>query len=178
MSYLEYRVKAVPTGFRKIFFINWGLVLLLVAAASVGFLMLYSVAGGQWDPWASAQIKRFGLGLALMFVVAMIPIWFWRNVSVVAYIGSLILLIIVAYFGSVGMGAQRWIDLGFMRLQPSEVCKITLVMVLAAYYDWLLLSVFQTPSGYFPNHFDFDPCGMVVTQPIGTSLLLLFGVVR
>ena len=91
MSYLEYRVKAIPTGFRKIFFMNWGLVLLLVAAASIGCLMLYSVAGGQWDPWASAQIKRFGLGLALMFVVAMIPIWFWRNVSVVAYIGSLIL---------------------------------------------------------------------------------------
>jgi rod shape determining protein RodA len=177
MSYLEYRVKAVPTGFRKIFFINWGLVLLLVAAASVGFLMLYSVAGGQWDPWASAQIKRFGLGLALMFVVAMIPIWFWRNVSVVAYIGSLILLIIVAYFGSVGMGAQRWIDLGFMRLQPSEVCKITMVMVLAAYYDWLPAERVSNPIWVIvPIILILIPVGMVVTQPdLGTSLLLLFG---
>ena len=177
MSYLEYRVKAVPTGFRKIFFMNWGLVLLLVAAASIGFLMLYSVAGGQWDPWASAQIKRFGLGLALMFVVAMIPIWFWRNVSVVAYIGSLILLIIVAYFGSVGMGAQRWIDLGFMRLQPSEVCKITLVMVLAAYYDWLPAERVSNPIWViFPIILILIPVGMVVTQPdLGTSLLLLFG---
>ena len=177
MSYLEYRVKAVPTGFSKIFFMNWGLVLLLVAAASIGFLMLYSVAGGQWDPWASAQIKRFGLGLALMFVVAMIPIWFWRNVSVVAYIGSLILLIIVAYFGSVGMGAQRWIDLGFMRLQPSEVCKITLVMVLAAYYDWLPAERISNPIWViFPIILILIPVGMVVTQPdLGTSLLLLFG---
>ena len=177
MSYLEYRVKAIPTGFRKIFFMNWGLVLLLVAAASIGFLMLYSVAGGQWDPWASAQIKRFGLGLALMFVVAMIPIWFWRNVSVVAYIGSLILLIIVAYFGSVGMGAQRWIDLGFMRLQPSEVCKITLVMVLAAYYDWLPAErVSNLIWVIFPIILILIPVGMVVTQPdLGTSLLLLFG---
>ena len=177
MSYLEYRVKAIPTGFRKIFFMNWGLVLLLVAAASIGFLMLYSVAGGQWDPWASAQIKRFGLGLALMFVVAMIPIWFWRNVSVVAYIGSLILLIIVAYFGSVGMGAQRWIDLGFMRLQPSEVCKITLVMVLAAYYDWLPAERVSNPIWViFPIILILIPVGMVVTQPdLGTSLLLLFG---
>ena len=177
MSYLEYRVKAVPTGFRKIFFINWGLVLLLVAAASVGFLMLYSVAGGQWDPWASAQIKRFGLGLALMFVVAMIPIWFWRNVSVVAYIGSLILLIIVAYFGSAGMGAQRWIDLGFMRLQPSEVCKITMVMVLAAYYDWLPAERVSNPIWVIvPIILILIPVGMVVTQPdLGTSLLLLFG---
>jgi rod shape determining protein RodA len=177
MSYLEYRVKAIPTGFRKIFFMNWGLVLLLVAAASIGFLMLYSVAGGQWDPWASAQIKRFGLGLALMFVVAMIPIWFWRNVSVVAYIGSLILLIVVAYFGSVGMGAQRWIDLGFMRLQPSEVCKITLVMVLAAYYDWLPAERVSNPIWViFPIILILIPVGMVVTQPdLGTSLLLLFG---
>lgn len=177
MSYLEYRVKAIPTGFRKIFFMNWGLVLLLVAAASIGFLMLYSVAGGQWDPWASAQIKRFGLGLALMFVVAMIPIWFWRNVSVVAYIGSLILLIVVAYFGSVGMGAQRWIDLGFMRLQPSELCKITLVMVLAAYYDWLPAERVSNPIWViFPIIIILIPVGMVVTQPdLGTSLLLLFG---
>ena len=177
MSYLEYRVKAIPTGFRKIFFMNWGLVLLLVAAAAMGFLMLYSVAGGQWDPWASAQIKRFGLGLALMFVVAMTPIWFWRNVSVVAYIGSLILLIVVAYFGSVGMGAQRWIDLGFMRLQPSEVCKVTLVMVLAAYYDWLPAERVSNPIWViFPIILILIPVGMVVTQPdLGTSLLLLFG---
>jgi len=177
MSYLEYRVKAIPTGFRKIFFMNWGLVLLLVAAAAIGFLMLYSVAGGQWDPWASAQIKRFGLGLALMFVVAMTPIWFWRNVSVVAYIGSLILLIVVAYFGSVGMGAQRWIDLGFMRLQPSEVCKVTLVMVLAAYYDWLPAERVSNPIWViFPIILILIPAGMVVTQPdLGTSLLLLFG---
>jgi rod shape determining protein RodA len=177
MSYLEYRVKAIPTGFRKIFFMNWGLVLLLVAAASIGFLMLYSVAGGQWDPWASAQIKRFGLGLALMFVVAMIPIWFWRNVSVVAYVGSLILLIVVAYFGSVGMGAQRWVDLGFMRLQPSEVCKITMVMVLAAYYDWLPAERVSNPIWViFPIILILIPVGMVVTQPdLGTSLLLLFG---
>jgi rod shape determining protein RodA len=177
MSYLEYRVKAIPTGFRKIFFMNWGLVLLLVAAAAIGFLMLYSVAGGQWDPWASAQIKRFGLGLTLMFVVAMTPIWFWRNVSVVAYIGSLILLIVVAYFGSVGMGAQRWIDLGFMRLQPSEVCKVTLVMVLAAYYDWLPAERVSNPIWViFPIILILIPVGMVVTQPdLGTSLLLLFG---
>ena len=177
MSYLEYRVKAIPTGFRKIFFMNWGLVLLLVAAAAIGFLMLYSVAGGQWDPWASAQIKRFGLGLALMFVVAMTPIWFWRNVSVVAYIGSLIFLIVVAYFGSVGMGAQRWIDLGFMRLQPSEVCKVTLVMVLAAYYDWLPAERVSNPIWVIsPIILILIPVGMVVTQPdLGTSLLLLFG---
>ncbi len=72
-----------------------------------------------------------------MFVVAMVPIWFWRNMAVLAYGISVLLLVLVEFFGVVGMGAQRWIDLGFMRLQPSELTKITLVMMLAAYYDWL-----------------------------------------
>ncbi len=72
-----------------------------------------------------------------MFAVAMVPIWFWRNMAGVAYLASLVLLVLVELFGAVGMGAQRWIDLGFMRLQPSELMKITLVMMLAAYYDWL-----------------------------------------
>lgn len=177
MSYLEYRATAVPTGFRKIIFIHWGLVMLLVAAASIGFLMLYSVAGGNWDPWAAAQLKRFALGMALMFVVAMIPIWFWRNVSAVAYLVSLILLLVVAYFGSMGMGAQRWIDLGFMRLQPSELCKITLVMVLAAYYDWLPSDRVSNPIWVIvPILLTLIPVGLVISQPdLGTALLLLMG---
>lgn len=177
MSYLEYRATAVPTGFRKIIFIHWGLVMLLVAAASIGFLMLYSVAGGNWDPWAAAQLKRFALGMALMFVVGMIPIWFWRNVSAVAYLVSLILLLVVAYFGSMGMGAQRWIDLGFMRLQPSELCKITLVMVLAAYYDWLPSDRVSNPIWVIvPILLTLIPVGLVISQPdLGTALLLLMG---
>lgn len=177
MSYLEYRATAVPTGFRKIIFIHWGLVMLLVAAASIGFLMLYSVAGGNWDPWAAAQLKRFALGMALMFVVAMIPIWLWRNVSAVAYLVSLILLLVVAYFGSIGMGAQRWIDLGFMRLQPSELCKITLVMVLAAYYDWLPSDRVSNPIWVIvPILLTLIPVGLVISQPdLGTALLLLMG---
>lgn len=177
MSYLEYRATAVPTGFRKIIFIHWGLVMLLVAAASIGFLMLYSVAGGNWDPWAAAQLKRFALGMALMFVVAMIPIWLWRNVSAVAYLVSLILLLVVTYFGSIGMGAQRWIDLGFMRLQPSELCKITLVMVLAAYYDWLPSDRVSNPIWVIvPILLTLIPVGLVISQPdLGTALLLLMG---
>jgi hypothetical protein len=136
MSFLEYNVATTPTGWRKILHLNWALVLLLVAVACLGFLMLFSVAGGSMTPWVEPQMQRFGLGLTLMFVVAMVPIWFWRNLSALAY-GCRCSCCCVEFFGSVGMGAQRWIDLGFMRLQPSELTKITLVMVLAAYYDWL-----------------------------------------
>ena len=137
MSYLEYNAKYVPTGLSKLMFINWPIIVLLMAVAGYGFIMLYSVAGGSADPWMSAQVKRFGVGMVMLVGVAMVPIWFWRNVSAVAFGVSVLLLVAVEFFGAVGMGAQRWIDLGFMRLQPSELTKITLVMVLAAYYDWL-----------------------------------------
>ena len=91
MSYLEYSVKTIPSGFAKVLHLNWALVLLLVAVASVGFLMLYSVAGGSYAPWAEAQMKRFIMGLVLMFGIAMVPIWFWRNMAVLAYLGALAL---------------------------------------------------------------------------------------
>ena len=118
MSYLEYRVKTVPTGWRKILFINWGLVALIIGAASSGFVMLISVAGGSLEPWASAQMQRFSIGLVAMFVIAMTPIWIWRNVSIPIYIIALLLLLLVEFLGSTGMGAQRWINLGFINLQP------------------------------------------------------------
>ncbi|MFY0596805.1 MAG: rod shape-determining protein RodA [Cognatishimia sp.] len=177
MSYLEYSVKSVPTGFRKILHMNWPLVVLLITVSSVGFLMLYSVAGGSYSPWAEAQMKRFAMGLALMFGVAMVPIWFWRNVSGVLYAGSLILLILVEIMGTVQMGAQRWIDLGFMRLQPSELMKITLVMFLAAYYDWLPAKKTSKPLWILlPILITLVPTYLVLQQPdLGTSLLLLMG---
>ena len=177
MSYLEYNVKTVPTGARKILYLNWPLILLLTAVASVGFIMLYSVAGGDVGRWAEPQMQRFGMGLFAMFVVAMIPIWFWRNVAPLAYVFSLLLLLAVEFFGTVGMGAQRWIDLGFMRLQPSEVTKIALVMVLAAYYDWLDPKKVSHPFWVaIPVILILIPTGLVVIQPdLGTSILLVAG---
>jgi len=177
MSYLEYTVKRVPGGLSKVLYVNWALVALIVAVASVGFLMLYSVAGGSWTPWAEAQMKRFGLGLTLMFIVAFVPIYFWRNVAVLAYVGSLLLLVAVELFGAVGMGAQRWVDLGFMRLQPSELTKITLVMLLAAYYDWLDVKRSSHPLFVaIPVGLILLPTFLVLRQPdLGTSLLLMVG---
>ncbi|APX21895.1 MAG: rod shape-determining protein RodA [Rhodobacteraceae bacterium] len=175
MSYLEYTVKTTPAGWRKVLYLNWPLVILLSAVACVGFLMLYSVAGGDLGRWAEPQMKRFGLGLAAMFLVAMVPIWLWRNLSAVIYLGALALLVAVELFGSVGMGAQRWIELGFMRLQPSEVMKIALVMVLAAYYDWLPMKRVSHPVWVLaPIVLILTPTFLVLTQPdLGTAILLL-----
>lgn len=177
MSYLEYRLKTVPTGLAKVLHLNWPLVLLLTAVAGVGFMMLYSVAGGSFQPWAEPQMKRFALGLSVMFFVAFVPIWFWRNMAGVAYGLSLILLLYVEFFGTVGMGAQRWIDLGFMRLQPSEVAKITLVMLLAAYYDWLDIDKVSRPLFVaIPLAIILLPTFLVLKQPdLGTALLLVIG---
>ncbi|MGR3454357.1 rod shape-determining protein RodA [Pseudooceanicola sp.] len=177
MSYLEYNVKATPVGWRKILYLNWPLALLLTAVACVGFLMLYSVAGGSFSPWAELQIERFAVGMAGMVVIAMVPLWFWRNVSGVAYLGSLALLLAVEFFGHIGMGAQRWIDLGFFRLQPSELTKITMVMLLAAYYDWLPVKKVSHPVWVLvPVVMILIPTYLVLRQPdLGTAILLLAG---
>ncbi len=177
MSYLEYNTKFVPTGLRKLWYLNWPIIMLLVAVSAFGFLMLYSVAGGSPTPWMEPQMKRFAMGLALMIFVAMVPIWFWRNMAFVAFGGSILLLLAVEFFGEVNMGAQRWINLGFMRLQPSELTKITLVMFLAAYYDWLPNNKVSHPFWVAqPVLFILAPVAMVLNQPdLGTALLLLMG---
>ena len=177
MSYLEYAVKTVPTGPRKVLHVNWALVVLVTAIAGMGFLMLYSVAGGDLSRWAEPQMKRFALGLALMFFVAFVPIWFWRNMAVLAYAMSIVLLLWVELAGDVGMGAQRWIDLGFIRLQPSEIAKITLVMILAAYYDWLPVSkTSRIVWVLIPVALILLPAALIFFQPnLGNTLLILAG---
>ena len=177
MSYLEYNVKTVPSGLRKVLFVNWPLALLLAAVACLGFLMLYSVAGGRIEVWAEPQMKRFVLGMLAMFIVGFIPIWFWRNVSAVVYLGALLLLVAVELFGDVGKGAQRWLDLGPVRLQPSEMMKIALVMFLAAYYDWLDVKKVSRPLWVLvPLIVILVPTFLVLKQPdLGTAILLLAG---
>jgi rod shape determining protein RodA len=175
MSYLEYTVKSVPTGYRKILHLNWPLTILLASVCGIGFLMLYSVAGGSFTPWAEPQMKRFALGLALMMVVAMVPIWMWRTLSGLGYGVSLVLLIAVALVGDARKGSQRWLDLGFIDLQPSELMKITLVMFLAAYYDWLPAKKVSRPFWVLlPVLIIMAPTALVLEQPdLGTSILLL-----
>ena len=175
MSYLEYRVTSIPSGFRKILYMNWAIVILIISISTIGFLMLYSVAGGSFKPWAEPQIKRFLLSLGMMFLIAMVPIWFWRNMSFLAYFIALVLLILVGFIGSKGMGAQRWIDLGIMKLQPSELVKVAIVMVLAAYYDMLPAQKTSRPLWVLlPVTIILVPTFIVLQQPdLGTSLLLL-----
>ena len=122
-------------------------------------------------------MERFFVGMICLFIVAMVPIWFWRNMSFLAYASAVFLLIAVEFTGATGMGAQRWIDLGVIRLQPSELMKIALVMILAAYYDWLPIDRTSRPLWILPPvALILLPAALVLRQPdLGTSLLLLTG---
>ena len=165
------------TLWQKFFRFNWGLALLILAVSAVGFLMLFSVAGGDVDPWASRQMTRFGVGFAVMMVVAMVDLRYWKLLSPVVYFGAIGLLIAVEFLGVTGMGAQRWIDLGFFRLQPSELMKVALILALARYYSWLPPDrtskiVWMAP----PLIMMAVPVLLVLRQPdLGTALLLMIG---
>jgi rod shape determining protein RodA len=175
MSFLEYRIKFVPTGLRKVLHLNWPLIVLVTAVSAVGWLALYSIAGGRMNLWAGRQMQVFALGMVLMFFIAFVPIWFWRNMSTLAYVFSLGLLLMVEFFGTTGMGAQRWIEVGGLRLQPSELMKLTLIMMLAAYYDWLDIKKVSRPLWVFiPIVLTVVPTVLVLMQPnLGTALILL-----
>jgi rod shape determining protein RodA len=112
-----------------------------------------------------------------MLVIGFVPIWFWRNVSALGYFGALVLLVAVELFGDIGKGAQRWLDLGPIRLQPSELMKVALVLFLAAYYDWLDIRKVSRPLWVLiPVAVILLPTALVLKQPdLGTAIMLLAG---
>lgn len=176
MSFYDPYTENLPTGFSKILAYHWALALLVTAASSIGFLMLFSVADGDITRWSQPQMVRFGVGLTMMTFMAFIPINAYRRLSLLAYLMALALLISVEFIG-VGKGSQRWIDLGFMRLQPSEVMKIALVMVLALYYSWLDKDRVSKPIWIVPPLIlTLIPVALVLRQPdLGTAMLLFAG---
>ena len=158
----------------KILRLNWALVFLVTAIAGIGFIMLYSVAGGDLSPWSSRQIVRFGAGVVIMVIVALIDIRVWRWFSPFAYLAALAMLVAVEFVGTKGMGAQRWLDLGVIQLQPSEIMKIGLVMALPRYYASLDGSRVSHPLWVLPPAAMIAlPMLLVLKQPdLGTAILL------
>ncbi|MEZ5902220.1 MAG: rod shape-determining protein RodA [Alphaproteobacteria bacterium] len=154
---------------------GWGLVLLICAMACVGFTSLYSAAGGNFDPWASKQIIRFLIGIGGMIVVSLIDIKWWFRLSFPIYVIGFILLIIVEMMGHIGMGAQRWINLGFIQIQPSEFMKIAVVMVLAKYFHAASKEDMKSIRFLIPGVLlVLFPVALVMLQPdLGTSLMIV-----
>jgi len=162
---------------QKLRLVNWGLVLLICAIAAVGVAMLYSAGGESWSPWAGRQLVRSLPGFALMLLAALVDIRVYMRAAYAIYGVVLVLLVIVEAMGRIGMGAQRWIDLGFFVLQPSELMKIALVLVLARYFHGLTLEQVRRPLVLIPPLvLVLVPVGLVLLQPnLGTATLLLLG---
>jgi rod shape determining protein RodA len=162
---------------QKLTQINWSMVLLVCLIASVGFVMLYSAAGGSLDPWASRQMVRFAVGLALMLGVAVIDLRLILRYAYLIYAGALTLLIAVEIVGEIGMGAQRWIDLGFFQLQPSELMKVALVLALARYFHGLEIESIGRILPLLPALLLVAmPALLVLKQPdLGTAGMLIMG---
>ena len=163
-----------PTIREKLLRLHWELVLLIVLTASIGFVMLYSAANGNFDPWASRQISRFSIGVAMMLVVALVDIRLWLRCSYIIYAVCLVLLAAVEIKGSIGMGAQRWLDFGFFQLQPSELMKIAVILALARYFHGFEVDeVGRLRNLWIPVLIVIAPIALVLRQPdLGTAMVV------
>jgi rod shape determining protein RodA len=171
--------RAGPSLAEKLWNINWGLVLLLSIIAGIGFATLYSAANGSWQPWAAKQAIRYGVAVGIMLAVAMIDVRFWLryHAAYVFYAVAFLLLIVVQLHGRLGMGAQRWIDLGIIQLQPSELMKIAQVLVLARYFHGVPPEDIGRPHLLIvPALLVLIPAALVLKQPdLGTAMMLVLG---
>ncbi|HEY1506915.1 MAG TPA: rod shape-determining protein RodA [Stellaceae bacterium] len=164
-----------PSIALKVLGINWGLLLLLTCIACMGFAMLYSAANGHWEPWAAKQVARFAVAVLVMIIVATVDLRFWLRSAYFIYIVAVVLLVAVEVRGAVGMGAQRWIDLGIIQLQPSELMKISLVLALARYFSMLTVEEIGRPVRLIvPAFLVLLPAALVMKQPdLGTAMMLV-----
>jgi rod shape determining protein RodA len=161
----------------KLWRINWGLILVLTAIAAVGTVALYSAAGGRFDPWAARHAIRYGAAVAVLLATALMPpkVWLWLAWPI--YVISLLLLVAVDVAGKTGMGAQRWLVVGPMQIQPSEITKVAVILVLARYYQGLTREqaarfLYTLP----PLAVILLPVALVMVQPdLGTAMMVLLG---
>jgi rod shape determining protein RodA len=157
---------------QKLWLIPWSFVLLLCAVAAVGYVALYSAGGGP-DAYAAKHAIRFGFGLVLMLCIGLIDIRFIARFAWVGYLGGVVLLVLVLVHGNVGKGAQRWIDIGPLQLQPSELMKIMLVLGLAAWFQRASWERIGNPLFLIPPALMvLAPVGLILKQPnLGTGLI-------
>lgn len=159
----------------KIRSITWGLVVLVLAAAGFGIAVLYSAADGNMQPWAAAQALRLAVALVLMIGAALIGIRAWFRAAYWVYAIAMALVVAVDLRGFIGMGARRWIDLGVIQLQPSQLMNVALVLALARYFH--ALSDDEIARIRFlvaPALMVLVPTALVLKEPdLGTAVMLL-----
>ena len=158
----------------RLMHISWCYIFLIFLVAGSGFVVLYAAANGNWAQWAGKQFSRFWLGFAVLFLVALTNLRFWLKYAYFFYIVTVVMLIVVQFFGHDAMGAQRWLNLGFIRIQPSELMKISLIMALARYFHGSSQQEITSVSYMvMPSFMVLLPVILVLKQPdLGTAVLM------
>ncbi len=153
---------------------SMGLFIPMCLVLAVSIIMLYSAGGGAWRPFALSQLIKIILGFGVFFVAAFINIKTWVKSAYAFYAVALVMIILVTFVGHTGMGAQRWLNLGFFHIQPSELIKIALVMALARYFAWMnSVELSQLKNYVVPGLMLLIPFSLIVAQPdLGTALSL------
>jgi rod shape determining protein RodA len=161
----------------KLWQMSWSLIFWLCCIFAFGFTMLLSAANGHLTPWAGPQLVRFIIGLGMLSALAITDIRLILRYAYVFYALVFVLLVVVEVKGFVGGGAQRWVDLGFINLQPSELMKPAIVIALARYFHGVNMEEIGQPMTLlFPMALVFVPAGLVIIQPdLGTALLIIMG---
>lgn len=155
----------------------WQMLIPLLLLVGFGAAVLFSAAGGSMDPFASSHLIRFSVFMFMAAVIASLPMSFVKFMTFPAYLAVLLLLLAVEVVGAIGGGSQRWLDLGFMRLQPSEIMKPVVVIAIARFYASLPAGMIGSwQSLLIPAGLIGAPMALVLMQPdLGTSLAIAFG---
>ena len=163
-------------SFGKLGEIDWGFTLLLCVIAGIGAMILYSAAGNRWTPWANAHLIRFAGCVVLMLALATLNLRIWHTLAYPVYGVGIVLLVAVALLGHSALGAQRWLKIGPVTLQPSEIVKIGLVLALARFYQGLSAKEARWSWKLVaPAAMIGVPMLLVAHQPdLGTALLIAF----
>ncbi|WP_397423321.1 rod shape-determining protein RodA [Phenylobacterium sp.] len=154
--------------------IDWLFVLVLCLIAGAGSLMLFSIAGSSWTPWAAAHASRFGICIVILIALAMVDLRMWFTLAYPIYGLGVLLLIAVELVGDIRLGAQRWLSIGSFSFQPSEVIKIGIVLALARLYHGVSAERARLSWWLFiPALMIAVPVLLVAHQPdLGTALLI------
>ncbi len=154
--------------------INWFIVTVLVTIAVIGFAMMVSAGGGEFSPWAAQQIARFSVAFIGMMVLALIPMRILIDYAYLAYFACLLVLLGVDIMGHIGMGAQRWLSLGGLNLQPSEFMKLALILALARYFHRMYPEDIRRFTFLIvPALMIVCPAVLILRQPnLGTTVIL------
>lgn len=155
----------------------WRTILLLLVMASFGFVVLYSAAGGSVTPWAGLHMIRFMVFLSMAIVLSRFKERFWKTIAFPVYIVVVVMLLGVELIGAVGGGSQRWLNLGFIRIQPSELMKPAIILAVARFYDLLPAGQIRTWGAIWPLLLLLGfPCALILLQPdLGTTITVVAG---